>query len=64
MPRPRKVVTENQRRSIVAQYAKGTGLKEIGDSFENTLTVAIVRRVLVENGSEIRLRGRPCLAEA
>jgi hypothetical protein len=67
MPRPRKEVTENQRRSIVAKYIKGppgNGLKQIGDSFDPSLTVAVVRRVLETNGVEIRGRGRPCLAEA
>jgi hypothetical protein len=63
MPRPKKEVTENQRRSIIAKYNSGMGLREIGDSFEdNTLAVAVVRRVLVENNVAIRGRGRPCVA--
>jgi hypothetical protein len=62
MARAKKVVTENQRRSIVSQYAKDIGLKEISNNVGHS--VGVIRRVLVENGATIRLRGRPCLAEA
>jgi hypothetical protein len=63
MPRSKTVISENQRRSIIAKYTgeKAMGMLEIGESFETPLTVAVVRRVLVENGIEIRGRGRPCL---
>jgi hypothetical protein len=69
MPRPKTEVSANQVRGILAKYAadrdpKPMGLLEIAESFEPSLTVAVVRRVLVENGVEIRGRGRPCLAEA
>ena len=60
MARSKKTVTENQRRSIVAQDAQGKGLKEIGDGLETS--VGVIRRVLADSGVEIRGRGRPCKA--
>lgn len=60
MARPRKVVTENQRRSIVSRYAKGDGFADIGKDLE--LTAAVIRRTLTDNNVTIRGRGRPKLA--
>jgi hypothetical protein len=57
MARPRIVVSENHRRSIVSRYDKGEGLRNIGKALGYKLQ--IVRRVLVENGIEIKDRGRP-----
>lgn len=57
MARVRKVVTENQKRSILARYEKAEGFLTISKALD--LTAAVIRRTLVENGVKIRLRGRP-----
>lgn len=60
MARPRKTVTSNQQRSIVARYKKGEGLVEIAEAIK--LGIPVVRRVLVDNKITIRGRGRPVTA--
>ena len=59
MARPKKTVTENQRRSIVSRYGKGEGLISLSAGFE--LSPPVIRRVLVDNKVPIRGRGRPTL---
>ncbi len=59
MARPKKTVTENQRRSIVSRYNKGEGLISLSSEFE--LSPPVIRRVLIENKVSIRGRGRPTL---
>jgi len=64
MSRKQTKVTENQKRSIIAQYNKGgegNGLVAIAKRLE--LGVQIIRRVLVEADVTIRGKGRPCLAK-
>lgn len=64
MARPQATVTENQKRSIVAQYKKGgpdNGLVAIAGRLK--LGVPIIRRVLVAAKVKIRGKGRPCLAD-
>jgi len=62
MARPKIVVAENTRRSIVSKYGKGDGLVALAAEFEVSLPV--IRRVLVDSGSEIRGRGRPVTVTA
>jgi hypothetical protein len=57
MARPRTVVPENTRRSIIAQYNKGVGLVDIAEATKFSSTV--VRRCLIENSVSLRGRGRP-----
>ena len=57
MARPRTVVPENTRRSIVAKYGKGIGLVQIAADTE--LCVTVVRRCLIDNQVALRGRGRP-----
>ena len=57
MARARKVVTENQKRSILSRYAHAEGFLTIGKALD--LTAAVIRRTLVENGVAINKRGRP-----
>ncbi len=60
MARPKKTVTENQRRSIVSRYGKGEGLVALATEFE--LSPPVIRRVLTEADVDIRGRGRPSLS--
>ncbi len=59
MARPKKTVTENQRRSIILRYDKGEGLISLSTEFK--LSPPVIRRVLVDNKVTIRGRGRPTL---
>lgn len=60
MPRPKKAVSANHQRSIIARYNKGEGLVAIGKALG--YGVQIVRRVLADGKVKIRKRGRPRLA--
>lgn len=57
MPKPRKDVSAAQRRGIVSRYQDGDGMKQIGDDLSHN--VGVIRRILIEEGQTIRLRGRP-----
>lgn len=60
MARPKVKVSANQTRSIVSRYGKGEGLVAISEALD--LGVQIIRRILGEQGVEVRGRGRPALA--
>ena len=57
MAKPRKAVSAAQVREILARYEQGIGLHLLGLDFRHAPSV--IRRVLVENGIEIRRMGRP-----
>ena len=57
MSRPKIEVKSNTARSITAKYRKGTGLVALAKEFE--LSIPVIRRVITDNGVEVRGRGRP-----
>lgn len=58
MAKPQKQVSAAQQKKIVDLYNQGYGLVAISKNLGHC--GAVVRRVLVENGVEIRPVGRPC----
>jgi len=61
MSRQRKCVSAGQQNKIVKFYNQGYGLKDLGEHFGHC--VAVIRRVLVDNGVGIRSIGRPHIEE-
>ena len=57
MPKPRKQISEAQRRSIIERYAMGEGFLTLGACFGHS--VSVIRRTLTDSGVEIRKQGRP-----
>lgn len=57
MARKRKEVSEAQRRMIRQRYEDGDGMLQIGNDLMHN--VGVIRRVLTEQGVEIRPVGRP-----
>ena len=62
MPRELKEVSAAQVRKIVEMYGEGKGFKAIRVALGCQHCIGVIRRTLVDNGIEIKGRGRPVTA--